>query len=304
MAQQVSAPFSRRVLPSSPWIDSDFPASARIALEYLLDDLVEREYVRDWVDIGKELTRLARLPSRQWNRRDTGVQLAARKVAIETLEQLEWYRVLDFIERLHQHLPRDVYAWSPEAEESYVNVPRSEVQGFVEHELERILIEENLAFRFKDGRVERRAGGNLSAQIQRVESTFGDSRLDQARAHFRKALVYFRDPREPDLANAAKEAVCALEAAARSLFPDIRASTLGKLVPQITGTRPGQLPRGIAETVSGLYTYRNATPGVSHGSPDIGRISPATAEYILVVVAAQIALLHQVASEAAEAAPF
>lgn len=75
--------------------------------------------------------------------------------------------------------------------------------------------------------------------ITRAEVVLGDPRLDEARKHYAKAVKYFRHASSPDPENAVKEAVCAVEAAAKSLFPDTKPKTLGDVVKAITGSEEG-----------------------------------------------------------------
>ena len=46
-------PFSRRIK-SSRWLQDDFPQTARTALNHLLHDLVDRTFIREWIDVGKK----------------------------------------------------------------------------------------------------------------------------------------------------------------------------------------------------------------------------------------------------------
>ena len=84
----------------------------------------------------------------------------------------------------------------------------------------------------------------------------GEPRLLKALNHFNKALKYFRDVSNPDFENVVKEAVCAVEATARALFPS-EGSTLGDVVKSITGSGKGQLPKPIAKRLRG-YTVSGA----------------------------------------------
>jgi hypothetical protein len=88
-----------------------------------------------------------------------------------------------------------------------------------------------------------------------------DARLETARKHLAKAQRYFHNREKPDPENAVKEAVCAVEAAARELFPDSKPSDLNEAVKSITGTEPGELPPAIAKTFIGLYAFRGGGGG-------------------------------------------
>jgi hypothetical protein len=188
----------------------------------------------------------------------------ARETAEELLLGLPWERVYDFCERLYGHLTQDVTSWDQEFEGLRLVVARSEVQSYVADELSRLFLEECLALQFSDGQVERQDRAHTSTKVTRAQVVLGDTRLEFARKHFNKALKYFRHVSQPDPENAVKEAVCAVEATARALFPSPGAKTLGAIVKSITGTDPGKLPQAIAQTFHALYGFRSGGEGVGH----------------------------------------
>lgn len=100
-----------------------------------------------------------------------------------------------------------------------------------------------------------------------------------------------------------KEAVCAVEAAARALFPT-GGSTLGEVTKSITGVGPAQLPKPIANTFHGLYGFRSAGDGVGHGGSTGGEVTKELAEYALAVAASQIVLLVDLAAALEPDVPF
>jgi hypothetical protein len=107
------------------------------------------------------------------------------------------------------------------------------------------------------------------------------------------ALKYFRHVSQPDPENAVKEAVCAVEATARALFPSPGAKTLGAIVKSITGTDPGKF---IAQTFHALYGFRSGGEGVGHGGTAGGAATQDIAEYALALAASQIILLVDLAN--------
>jgi AbiJ N-terminal domain 4 len=301
----VKPPFSRRVVSSSQsWIQDDFPESARTALLHLLHDLIDRNYVGDWIDINKEARRIAREVPGVYDRKKSAASEDARISSENLLYALPWPKMFDFCERLQSHLAAPVRQWDGYNNEWEVLTPREEVQRYIAEELQRIFIEEHLGYSFVEDEVRRRGRYHTNQQIARAEPTLGDPRLNEARTHFAKARQYFDHPSKPDYENSIKEAVCAVEAAARRLFPQTKAKTLGEVVNQIRGSRAGQLPKPIADTLTGLYAFRNSGEGVGHGGSTGGKATQALAEYALAVAASQIILLHTVASEGKDNAPF
>lgn len=296
-------PFSRRAV-GSQWVQDDFPSTARTALNHLLHDLIDRDYIKEWIDINKEVRRIAREQPLIYNREKV-VSINEARVSTENiLQTLSWEKVFDFCERLYSHLASDIRFWDDFAKDWEIKTPREEVQSYIAEELQRIFLEENLSYSFTEGEVQRRGRSHTKNIIAKAEPTLGDPRLDNARKHYAKALAYFEHPTKPDFENTVKEAVCAVEAAARNLFPQTKAKTLGEVINHIKGTQEGQLPKPLADTITGLYAYRNAGDGVSHGGADGGKATRNVAEYVLSIAASQIILLHEVASEAEGDVPF
>jgi hypothetical protein len=281
LAKELHAPFSARNQGAHAQIDSDFPKTARVGLIHILHRLVEQNYVDGWRIVNAELQRIARV---------TPAPSESPDVAQQHVSNLPWEKVLDFCERLYSHLAKDVWVFNPVAEERVIATPRSDVQEYIAGETGRLFLEERLAFEFSDGLVRRRGRRHTAEQVARAELVLGDPRLSAARTHIRKALRYFRSVSQPDPENVVKEAVCAVEATARVLFPS-GGSTLGDVVKSITGSGTGQLPQAVAKTFHGLYGFRSGGEGVGHGGADGGPATKELAEYALALAASQIVLL-------------
>lgn len=202
MDPKILPPFSARNRGAHVQIDSDFPESARTGLLHLLHDLVEREYVGGWIDLVRELERIARVSPVIYNKNSGTAIDRARETAEGLLLDLPWERVYDFCERLYGHLTQDVTSWDQEFEGVRLVVARSEVQSYVADELSRLFLEESLAFEFSDGQVERQDRAHTSTKVTRAQVVLGDTRLEFARKHFNKALKYFRHVSQPDPENA------------------------------------------------------------------------------------------------------
>jgi hypothetical protein len=282
VANDVLPPFSARYQGAHAQIENDFPESARIGLLHLIDRLVEKKYVEDARSVTLELQRIARVRSYYDDYPAETERL---------LLSLPWQKVFDFCERLYGHLTQDVTIISDhQTGEWDIITPKSEVQEYVAAELQRLFVEENLAFEFSSGQVRRRGRRNTAAQVSRGEFVLSDPRLGKARAHFNKALKYFRSVSDPDPENTVKEAVCAVEATARALFPS-NGKNLQEIMNSICGSDAGQIPKAIAKTFDGLYGFRNGGDGVAHGGATGGAATKEIAEYALAVAASQIVLL-------------
>ena len=295
MADELVSPFSSRNRGAHAQIDEDFPESARMAsfiscAQALRSNISPVGEMLPW-SCSALLCKCPRLndPSSQSDR-------TAQSDAIDLLMKLPWERAYDFCERLHGHLAQEaVYPCTYDNQEAVV-VARSDVQLFFSSELERLFLEENLAFEFSDGLVRRRGRRHTVDRVSRAEVVLGDVRLAGARKHFSKALRYFRSVTDPDPENAVKEAVCAVEAAGKVLFPEAKGATLDDLIKWLEGNEAGEVPKAIGRTFTGLYGFRNGGDGVAHGGASGGPATPAIAEYALAVAASQIILLVDLAS--------
>lgn len=284
-------PFSARNLGAHAQIDKECPESTRVGLLHIVLRAIKHNYVEDYQTVVQELERIARVRPDQYSEIDG------------LLMQLPWDRVFDFCERFYNHLAQDYQRYDGEVETLMLVTAKSEAQKYIASELQRLFLEENLAFEFSDGIVRRRGRRNTVDQVSRAEVVLGDRRLAKALGHFNKALRYFRNVSQPDPENVVKEAVCAVEAAARALFPS-GGSTLGEVVKSITGIGPGQVPKPIAKTFEGLYGFRSAGDGVGHGGSQGGPATSELAEYALALAASQIVFLVDLAAVSEPDIPF
>ena len=246
MESKIIPPFSARNRGAHLQIDSDFPESARTGLLHLLYDFVEKSYVDGWIPLVRELERIARVSPVLYDKASDVER--ARVTAAELVLELPWDKLYDFCERVYGDLTQEISGWDYEFGQSYVVVPHDQVQTSVANELSRLFLEENLAFEFSDGRIERRGRSHTSTQVTRAQVVLGDPRLESARKHFNKALKYFQNVSQRDPENAVKEAVCAVEATARALFSSPGAKTLGDIVNN--WNREGQVAQGNSSDVS------------------------------------------------------
>lgn len=276
-------PFSARQCGRHQRIDNDFPSTARIALVHLLLGLVERNFVNGWRAIARELQRIDRQPPGSYESA-SGADIAEAD-AQQILHNLKWDKAYDFCERLHSYLAHDAI---DEASTPNEVVTREEVQRFITSELQRIFLEEGLAFEFSDGIVRRRGRKHTVDQAARAQVVLGDNRLVEARRHFEKALRFFRHPTDPDYENCVKEAVCAVEAAGKTLFPIAKAATLADLCKWMLQTSDYSAPRPLVKMIENLYACRSSSKGVAHGAADGVAPTVEEAEYVLSVAASQI----------------
>lgn len=295
-------PFSARNKGAHRQIDKAFPDTARNALLHLLMDLVEKEYVASWIQISRELQRIARRPPVEYDRSKTADLKAARNDSQAYVQDIDWDKAYDFCERLYSHLASAVgRQWNNDYEEI---TSKAEVQAYIAEELQRIFAEESLAFEFSDGKVIRRGRKHTVEVTTRAQVVLGDQRLAGARKHYEKAMGFFRHPSKPDYENSVKEAVCAVEAAGKALFPSAKAATLGDLAKWLSGSGEVEIPKALVQTISGIYGYRNGGNGVGHGGSSGGAATVEVAEYVLAVTASQIIYFVDLANAQESDIPF
>ena len=287
---ELKAPFSARHRGQHQQVDNDFPESARIGLLHLLYELEEKDYVAGWPAIARELQRISRLPPTSYSVSSVPDLRRAKTDAEEALSSLSWGQVYDFCERLYGHLSHDVLE-PISFDEFKISIPKSEVQVFISEELERIFLEENLAFEFTEGLVHRRGRRHTEDQATRAQFVLGDNRLAGSRKHYTKALQFFRHATKPDYENCVKEAVCAVEAAGKALFPSAKTATLGDLTKWLSNTKDYDIPKALIKTIEGIYAYRSGGNGVGHGGAQGGAATMEVAEYVLSICASQIIYL-------------
>lgn len=266
----------------------------------LICALVAHSYVA-WKEILRELERIARATPGSYTGKES--ESFYIHTAEELLTELSWEKVYDFCERLYSHLAREV-GFMNEFHEFEVTTPKSEVQEFIGLELQRLFLEEGLAFDFSEGVVQRRGKKHTSEKISQAEVVMGDSRLLAARKHYKKALQFFRAPSDPDFENTVKEAVCAVEAAGKALFPEAKAATLDDLAKWLVTNGGIRLPKALSQTLTGLYGFRSGGTAVAHGGASGGTVTLELAEYVLAVAASQIILLFDLANANEEILPF
>jgi hypothetical protein len=200
-------PFSGRYRGNDPLVANDFPATARIGLIHLLEELVEGEYTGGWIVVARELLRIGREDPVHFDVNRTTDLAKAWETSHNLVRSLPWLSVCDFIERIYSHLSSDKFEWDDR--ERFMTRSRDDAKLYISAQLQRLFMEEHLALEFKEGLVLRRGRSHTADQTRQAESALSDTRLALARVHYGKALRFFRSPTSPDPENAVKEAVCA-----------------------------------------------------------------------------------------------
>lgn len=211
------------------------------------------------------------------------------------LDSLRWDQCFDFCERLYSRLAASVTDWDGNFE--FVAKSREESQSYIAHELRLLFYEESLAYEFSNGSVQRRGRNHTEQQAARAHTVMTDPKLSSARRHYLKAQRFFRDTDAPDYENSIKEAVCAVEAAAKALFPAANAKTLGEFATWLRRSSEVNVPGSIVKTFEGTYGFRSSGDGIGHGGATGGAPTEMLAEFVLGVSASQVILLVDLADE-------
>ncbi|HEV7518705.1 MAG TPA: hypothetical protein VGR07_20605 [Thermoanaerobaculia bacterium] len=272
-----------------PTVEQDFPESARVALFSLVQDLISKDYIAN-SEVSSELERLARLWSATPNIKNM-------------LANLPWQKVYIFCERLYGKLLQAVRYFDRDSEEWVERVPLQEVRSYFEAELNQLLAEENSAYEFREGLFFRPGFLHTQKELAKAQTVLGRKELASARNHFLKARRFFSALPE-DFPNAVKEAVAALEAALKNLFPDLAENDFNKALARLKGVGVGQIPPTIIKGMSALYDFRGAAREVAHGGADGGLVSSEVAELVLSLVASYIVFLVSFRGSRSEGDPF
>ena len=173
----------------------------------------------------------------------------------------EWYHIYDFAELLAGPFLSDAL----EEERARLNFlgERGEEFNFLK-ELNAILEREKSPYRF--------VGNKLALVTSKTEIAEIEAALegpDLVRKHIEQALALYSDRKAPDYRNAIKEAISAVEAAARIVSGEENAS-LGAAIKKLE--KQGEVHSAFAKGVSSLHGWSSDTVrhAAKDGQPEIG----------------------------------
>ena len=226
----------------------------------------------DWQDVTELWDKHWKLPTDTMPVRPDDVGREIRKRFFECA----WYEVYDLLEFLTAHLPD------------------GDAEGFASA-CNEVLEEEKAAYRIIGKTV---SGIIEEHEIAAVEHALEESeRLPGVRSHLQRALELFSDRKQPDYRNSVKEAISAVEALARLLARDEKA-TLGDALKAL-GSRGGvQAHPALRQAFEKLYGYTSDEDGIRHAMLDEGQVGQAEAQYMLVACSAFVSYLIAKAAEA------
>ena len=115
-------------------------------------------------------------------------------------------------------------------------------------------------------------------EIEMLESALVDRDFPTVGAHLQRALELLSNRENPDYRNSIKESISAVEALARIISGDEKA-TLGDALKIIE--RHGRLHTALRDAFSKLYGYTSDEGGIRHAMLDESKLSAADAKYFL-----------------------
>jgi len=277
---------SRFGIENRPLIDSDFPESARTALWFVLRRTVELKRSEGWCRIAEELLRLQRV-------KKSYEDDEASDLSYNILHNLEWARIYIFCERVYEKLLTEQIEYDYNHNPETV-VELDDVRKDFERDINQLLGEESIVYRMKNGEFYRPGRFHSRKIGSKAYRVLQDPILNDARRHFAKAQMFFEKAPEPDFPNAIKEAVSAMEAAIKKLFPT-KEKDFEKIIKSIHDSNGEVIPPTIIKGLLSPYRFRGAGHGIAHGGATGGSVTAAVAEWVLTVVAASIIYLRDIA---------
>ena len=177
------------------------------------------------------------------------------KIIRDYFFQAKWHEVYDFLEFVVEALKRDKLRLA-----EFVN---------------RVLTTEMSAYRLVDGKVV-----DITNEQERamLEEALADTRFASVAAHLERALALLSDRKQPDYRNSIKESISAVEAMARLVSGNDRA-TLGEALKVLE--KNGKLHAALKDGFSKLYGYTNDENGIRHAMLDEPNLAQNDAKYFL-----------------------
>lgn len=141
--------------------------------------------------------------------------------------------------------------------------------------LNRVLTTEMSAYRFIDGKLVDITG---EQEREMLEEALADTRFAAVASHLERALTLMADRKQPDYRNSIKESISAVEAMARLVSGNEKA-TLGEALKVLEKT--GKLHGALKDGFSKLYGYTNDESGIRHAMLDEPTLTQQDAKYFL-----------------------
>lgn len=189
------------------------------------------------------------------------------------LKSGKWFEVYDVLEFIYQRCP------------PYLSQNLWQA-------LNAVLTQENSAYRLVGGRfVESSSEAELESISEAIETS---SELGGVRIHLDQALSLISNRQNPDYRNSIKESISAVEALAKIITKDSKA-TLGKAL-KVLESSEGIHP-ALKQSLSSLYGYTSDADGIRHALMQESKLTFTDAKFIFVSCTAFINYLIAKATE-------
>ena len=252
-------------------VSEDVPESARIGLYYILEDFFD--YISE-TKLYSNICVALRIPreTRDYNLTNYPQRI---KIPIENIiMSCDWWRFYDICEIIHKQISSS-YSYRYKAED------------FIEG-LNKLLIDEQLGFKMRNGKVEKVGSGIINAKVKEARYLLKEPEFKGADEHFGKAINALNVRPKSDAENCIKDAVAAIESVGRVIVHNDKA-LLNDIIKN--AATKGVIPKPLDQTFQKVYAYRGSEPGVAHGAVDSSKVTEAEAELILSMSAAMIIYL-------------
>ncbi len=271
-------------------IENDFPKSAKIGLAYIIQDLINCEYIissdiNSWAHIYRELQRISKQTF------EPITENRSQDQCFKLIESSEWYKIFMLCERIYNKLLKEKAYYNSYHEDWILEHSLEHVQRYFENEINNLLKEENIGYQFLNGEFSRLGRIQTQKNINQAAAVLANPKLFKVKNHFNKAYHFFSDRENPDYQNCVKEAMCALEAAAEISSGLKISKDFVKEIKKLEGNQIDKIPPPIIQSMIKLFGYRGTAEGVSHGNTVGLRIGRLEAELILSMIAACISYL-------------
>jgi hypothetical protein len=210
------------------------------------------------------------------------IHSSPRNWLLRHVEQLEWPRVYDLLEFAVGRANR-WSSWTLSTEQA-INAANS------------VLEREHSGFRFVAGELAPITSPAEIAEIENAAARAAGSGLKGVQEHIAQALSLLGKRPHPDYRNAAKEAISAVESAAR-LISRKQKATLDDALTALGKSTP--IHPAMIEAFKKLYGYTSDEKGIRHALLDeTARVEPEDARFMIVACSAFVNLLIAKADKA------
>lgn len=131
-------------------------------------------------------------------------------------------------------------------------------------------------------------------EVETVADAIGDGRFRGVDLHLKRSLELLADRKNPDYRNSIKEAISAVEAMARHITGNPRA-TLGDALNTLG--KEGKLHNALSAGFKQLYGYTSDEGGIRHAMLDESTVSQADAKYFLISCSAFVNYLKSTSGQ-------